>query len=455
MPSRKDKIIVIGAGLVGSLLALLLRQQNFHVEVYEKRSDPRKARNSKGRSINLALSHRGIRSLKLAGIYGQIEPLAIPMKGRMMHNVDGSLSFQPYGKEGQYIYSVSRTVLNQTLIQAGENEGVAFFFNQKCEYVNWKQNQLTFEGGTVVSGELIIGSDGAFSTIRRQLQMTDRFNYSQHFIEHGYKELTMESTNGDFGLEPNYLHIWPREHFMLIALPNLDKTFTCTLFFPFEGSPSFGSLTTDEKITHFFECTFPDVMPLIPNLRTQYKQNPVSSLVTVSCTPWHKNRILLIGDSAHAIVPFYGQGMNSGFEDVRIFTELAASMDFDWDKIIPQFSAIRKKDVDAISKLALHNFIEMRDHVGNPAFLKRKKLEAELQAIYPKDWIPLYSMVTFSDIPYSEAWKLGQIQNRVMDEFLTNENNYDKKEIITRYNTLKKTIKNTTYNPFQDLFFQI
>ncbi|WP_436517922.1 FAD-dependent oxidoreductase [Ekhidna sp. To15] len=435
----KDKISIVGAGLVGSLLAVILKQKGFHVQVFEKRKDPRTSGVSEGRSINLALSDRGIRPLKLAGVYEKIEPYLIPMNGRMMHDQAGELTFQSYGKEGQFINSVSRGQLNKLLIESAEQAGVEVFFDHKCSDIQFDTNTIFFENGKQIESNLIVGTDGAFSAIRKKLQFTDRFNFSQHYIEHGYKELEIKPKEGGFRLEPNYLHIWPRGNFMLIALPNADKTFTCTLFFPFEGSPSFAALTTKEEVDAFFKEYFSDAQELIPDLSDQFFKNPTSSLVTTKCEPWHKQRSILLGDAAHAIVPFYGQGMNSGFEDVRLFVEMAEEMSWEWDKILPAYSSTRKKNADAISELALHNFIEMRDHVADPDFLRRKELESKIQERYPAEWIPLYSMVTFSDIPYSEALRLGKLQKKVMDEVLkleTSEVNYEK--IIDRFNALKK-----------------
>ena len=434
----KDKISIVGAGLVGSLVAVVLKQKGFDVQIFEKRKDPRKSEVAEGRSINLALSRRGILPLKMAGVYETIEPFLIPMKGRMMHDEAGELTFQPYGKEGQFINSVSRAQLNELLIESAEKIGVDVHFDHKCTSVDFERNTLTFHKGKTIQSDLIIGTDGAFSAIRKKLQFTDRFNFSQHYIEHGYKELSIEPKDGKFLLEPNYLHIWPRGNFMLIALPNNDKTFTCTLFFPFEGSPSFAELETKDQVNDFFDTYFKDAKDLIPDLADQFFNNPTSSLVTTKCEPWHKSRTILLGDAAHAIVPFYGQGMNSGFEDVRLFVEMAEEMNWEWEKVLPQYSSFRKKDADAISELALHNFIEMRDHVGDPNFLKRKKLEAQIQEQYPKEWIPLYSMVTFSDMPYSQALRLGKIQKKVMDEFLDQTAEIDFHAIIDRFNTLKQ-----------------
>ena len=420
--SQNKKIVVVGAGLVGSLLATMLVKKGFAVDVFEKRPDPRTSSAYAGKSINLALSHRGIRALKMAGVYEQIAPQLIPMNGRKLHDVDGNLGFQPYGKEGQYINSVSRGDLNLCLINEAEKYGVNVHFDHVCQDVDYDRSVLTFDhqGTTVeVSGEVIFGTDGAFSAIRSAFQKTDRFNYSQYYIEHGYKELHMPPKDGDFAMEPNFLHIWPRGKYMLIALPNPDKTFTCTLFFPFEGSPSFSELTTPDKVEAFLKKDFPDVVDLIPDYQEQFNTNPTSSLVTVKCYPWLKNRTFIIGDACHAIVPFYGQGMNAGFEDCRLLMEMAEEAGFDWDKVLPAFQSMRKKDADAIADLALKNFVEMRDWVGDEKFLLRKKIEAKLHEAYPDKWIPQYTMVTFSDIPYSEAQSRGNKQDRIMEELLS------------------------------------
>lgn len=435
---KKDKLLIVGAGLVGSLLATLLAKKGFSVQVFEKRADPRKNTQHAGRSINLALSHRGIQALKKADVFSKIAPLLIPMSGRKMHDEQGNLTYQPYGKEGQHINSVSRNELNKTLINAAESHGVAFFFEHTCEHIDLQSNELNFQHGNETvpaSADFIFGTDGAFSVVRSAMQRLDRFNFSQHYIEHGYKELHMPPKNGDFAMEPNYLHIWPRGKFMLIALPNPDKTFTCTLFLSFEGATSFASLQTDAAITGFFEQHFPDILPHFPDLVSQFKQNPTSSLVTVRCSPWVHRHALILGDAAHAIVPFYGQGMNAGFEDCRLLMEMAEEHEFDWSKILPLFANNRKKDADAIADLALKNFVEMRDWVGDETFLIRKQIEAKLHEAFPSQWVPQYTMVTFTDTPYSEAWEKGKNQDRVMNEVLnqlddTALENLDLSEII-------------------------
>jgi kynurenine 3-monooxygenase len=421
------KIGIVGAGLVGSLMGIYLAKRGYTVNVFEGRPDMRAANLAGGRSINLALSNRGWLPLKEVGLEATVEKMVIPMRGRMMHDQEGLLTFQPYGREGQAINSISRGGLNEVLINEAEKNSVKFYFGHKCVGTNFEESILFFEKDGKrgkYQADLIIGADGAFSVVRRLMQRTDRFNYSQHYIEHGYKELSIPAAlNGGFQIEKNALHIWPRGKFMLIALPNQDASFTCTLFFPFEGETSFASLDTDEKIKLFFETTFPDAVELMPSLMKDYHRNPTSSLVTVKSYPWVKNRTLIIGDASHAIVPFYGQGMNSGFEDCRVLNQMLDDYDDNWDKLLPAYQKLRKPDADAISNLALQNFIEMRDLVADDKFLLRKQIEAKLSDLYPQKWIPLYSMVTFKEqMRYSEALEMGKKQKAIMDKVMAQNN---------------------------------
>ena len=434
-------ITIVGAGLVGSLLSIYLAKRGYTVSIYERRPDLRKNRISAGRSINLALSDRGWRGLEGVGIGDEIREVAIAMKGRMIHALDGKLSFQPYGKEGQAIYSVSRGGLNCVLMDLAEKQGVQLFYNERCTNIDIKTATAHFENDTTqkkssVTASRIFSTDGAFSAGRLQLQLsTDKFNYSQNYLEHGYKELTIPATaNGDYILEPNALHIWPRGHFMLIALPNMDKTFTCTLFFPFEGEPSFASLDTKEKVSSFFKKTFPDIHSLMPTLEEDFFSNPSPSLVTVKCFPWsNEEKFLLVGDAAHAIVPFFGQGMNCGFEDCVVLNQLMDEHNNDWQKIFTEFESSRKPDTDAIADLAVANFIEMRDKTADPKFLLQKKIEARFSEKYPQKWTPLYSMVTYSPhIRYSEALKEGMKQEAIMQKIMSLpgiEKNWDSEEV--------------------------
>jgi kynurenine 3-monooxygenase len=421
-----SKITIIGAGLVGSLLSIYLAKRGYLVSVYEKRPDLRKNRISAGKSINLALSDRGWRGLEGVGIADEIRKVALPMKGRMIHSLDEKINLQPYGKEGQAIYSVSRGGLNCVLMDLAEKHGATFFYNERCSNIDLNSSTSFFENtetknNSIVKSETIFGTDGAFSAARLQLQLSiDKFNYSQQYLEHGYKELVIPATpSGDFAMEPNALHIWPRGQFMLIALPNLDKSFTCTLFFPFEGEKSFAALDTGEKMLDFFKKTFPDAVPLMSTLAHDYFAYPAASLVTVKCAPWsYEDKLLLLGDAAHAIVPFFGQGMNCGFEDCVVLEKLMNESS-EWKKIFSDFEKERKKNSDAIAELAVQNFVEMRDLVTHPDFVLRKKIEAYLNEHYPEKWKPLYSMVTFSDIPYSVAMNEGRRQDRVMQKVMS------------------------------------
>ena len=418
----KGKISILGAGLVGSLLSILLKKRGYDVTLFERRSDLRKAGGIGGRSINLALSHRGLKALDLAGIKETIQESCIPMPGRMIHDLEGNLDFQPYGKEGQFINSVSRGGLNELLMNEAEKLGVTIKFDHRCVDVDFVNATASFDNGAAVSADFLIGADGAFSALRSAMQKTDRFNYAQQYISAGYKELTMPpNAEGDFALDPGALHIWPRGEYMLIALPNLDKSFTCTLFFPFEGPISFEQLKTETDVTEFFNEKFADAVSHLPRLEKEFFKNPTSSLITVRCSPWVKGNTALIGDAAHAIVPFYGQGMNSGFEDCYVFDQLLEKHGAINASMLQEYETLRIPDGNAIADLALYNFIEMRDKVADEKFILQKKIEKRLNQQFPDQWTPLYSMVTFSDFRYSEAWALGQKQQAIMDEVLQQE----------------------------------
>ena len=423
----KEKISIIGAGLVGSLLSIYLSRKNkYDINIYEGRNDMRKQVVGAGRSINLALSDRGIKALEEVGIMNEIREICIPMHGRQIHLKDGSINYQPYGEEGQYINSVSRGELNKKLMDLAEQENVKIHFNKKCAHIDWSKNHMTFKDSKkiheIVEGGLIFGSDGAFSAARLNYQLQhDRFEYHQTYIDYGYKELTIPpDADGSFQMEKNALHIWPRGNYMLIALPNMDGSFTCTLFFPFDGEVSFSSLNTGEKFQDFFAEEFKDAAGLMPNLQQEYLENPTASLVTIKCYPWvSEDKFALIGDAAHALVPFFGQGMNCGFEDCSVLNDVWEKHEGNWSEILPKYQALRKPDADAISDLALANFIEMRDKVADEKFIAQKKIEAAFANAYPDKWIPAYSMVTFRpDIRYSEALSKGKIQQQIMDRVM-------------------------------------
>ncbi|HUC81083.1 MAG TPA: NAD(P)/FAD-dependent oxidoreductase [Flavisolibacter sp.] len=426
---------IIGAGLVGSLLSIYLAKKGYAISVHERRGDMRNEEVEAGRSINLALSDRGIQALKEVGIADEVLNIGIPMHGRYIHNLDGSHAFQPYGKEGQYINSVSRRELNCKLMDLAEAHGVKLQFNQKLDHINFKKNELSFKTEQqpqtpnakhqTVPYKLLFGADGAYSAARlSHMLQHNLFEYHQTYIDCGYKELSIPAgENGRFLLEKNALHIWPRKEYMLIALPNLDGSFTGTLFFPFKGDMSFEKLTTEETVLSFFQQTFPDIVALVPDLVKQFFSHPTSSLVTVKCFPWIRDdKFCLIGDAAHAIVPFFGQGMNAGFEDCSVLNQLMEKHSENWTEILDEFQTLRKPDADAIADLAVNNFTEMRAKTADPKFLLQKKIEAQLHEFYPDKWIPAYSQVTFSPhIRYSEALQNSQRQEEIMQEIMQKE----------------------------------
>ncbi|MBI1222049.1 MAG: NAD(P)-binding protein [Bacteroidetes bacterium] len=420
-----NKITLIGGGLSGSLMAVYLAKRGFEVNVYERRPDMRSNRISAGRSINLALSVRGLRALEKVGLDKEILKEAIPMYGRTLHPVEGELAYQPYGKEGQAIYSVSRGLLNIQLLElADEYPNIHLHFDHKCVDVNLETASATFvnaQGVEVqVEGDRIIGTDGAFAATRGRMQISDRFNYSQSYLNHGYKELLIPpGANGQHLMHKESLHIWPRGHYMMIALPNPPGDFTCTLFFPFEGEESFASLQTEEQVEKFFKKRFPDAVPLMPTLLEDYFSNPTSSLVTVKCYPWVKDdKLALMGDAAHAIVPFFGQGMNCAFEDCVVMDECIEKHGNDWGAAFAEYQDLRKVNADAIADLAVQNFVEMRDRVGDRQFLHMKEVEHELCEMYPESYMSQYEMVTFSNIPYADALAMGSVNETILNRII-------------------------------------
>jgi kynurenine 3-monooxygenase len=421
-------VTIVGAGLVGSLLSIYLAKKGYKIDLFERRPDIRKAGMMGGRSINLALSDRGWRGLEGVGIAEEIRAIAIPMYGRYIHNRDGSSAYQPYGTKEQAIYSVSRADINMKLMDLAEQQAnVKIHFDERCAHIDRAQLKASFEHNqtkklTEQKADLLFGADGAFAASRLNMQLqSDRFEYNQHYIDAAYKELIIPpGKDGEFLLEKNALHIWPRKSFMMIALPNPDGNFTCTLFMPYEGEKSFANLKTKEQVKAFFDAEFPDAVPLMPTLLDDFQNNPVSSLITVKCFPWtFDERIALIGDAAHAIVPFYGQGMNCGFEDCVVLNELIEKHKEDWPAILREYELLRKPDGDAIADLAIANFTEMRDKTADPKFLLQKKIEAKFATKYPSKWIPLYTMVTYSPhIRYSTALREGERQQAIMDKVM-------------------------------------
>lgn len=432
-------VTIVGAGLVGSLWAAYCAKRGYNVEVFERRPDVRKTGGYGGKSINLALSDRGWKALEGVGLGAEIRKMAIPMHKRIMHAVDGTITEQAYGKEGQAIYSVSRGGLNERLMDLAEqSDKVKITFDSKCTGVDFNTGTTTFDHKgehKSVESDVVFGTDGAFSAVRAAMQKTSRFNYSQEYIDHGYKELNIPpNEDGSHRLETEALHIWPRGGYMLIALPNLDGSFTCTLFFPYEGKDSFESLDTTEKATAFFKETFADAYDLMPTFEQDWEENPTAPLVIIRCAPWTKNgKVALMGDASHAIVPFYGQGMNSGFEDCTILNQLLEEMgDSDMKSVLEAYQTERTPNGNAIADLAMRNFVEMRDLTANPRFLLRKKIEAKISKKHPEKWLPLYSMVTFSHIPYHKALAIGQKQDDIMEAIMDRpdiKENWDSQEV--------------------------
>ena len=436
----EKKVIIVGAGLVGSLWAVYMAKAGYKVKIYERRSDIRKAEISAGKSINLALSSRGWKALENAGVDQEIRKIAIPMSGRIMHDLDGKLTYQSYGKEDEAIYSVSRGHLNAIMMDIAENKGNAdIHYHHQCLDADLENGKITLKNlltNEVIedNADLVFAADGAFSAVRyNAMQKLDRFNYSQFFIEDGYKELLLPAdSNGNYQIDKNALHIWPRGRFMLIALPNEDGSFTCTLFMPYDNHKyAFNDLDSDEKIDRFFKEVFPDFYDLMPNLIENWHQHPLSSLSIVRCHPWTAGKFALMGDSAHATVPFYGQGMNAGFEDCSVMWDIYSEHQ-DWNKTFEVYSKQRKPDGDALQDLSLDNYYVMSADVADEQFLLQKKIEAKLHEKHPDKWMPLYSQVTFSHIPYSKAYAQGKKQDAIMKEVLKDpdiENNWDSVEI--------------------------
>ena len=450
---KKDKILIIGAGLCGSLLALRLAQRGYKVEVYESRPDLRKVDISAGRSINLALSDRGLKALRLCGVEEKAREICIPMYGRLMHDKEGNTFASNYsGREGEFINSISRGDLNAILLdEAEKHENVNIHFNKKCKRVDIENTIAHFKDYKTkeefsVDATVIFGADGAGSSLRKSY-ISERkflFSYSQNYLNHGYKELEIPAdTNGNHQISKGHLHIWPRGDFMLIALPNMDGSFTVTLFLSYdEGEYNFNNLTSEEKITQFFEQEFPDALALIPNIKEEFTNNPTGALGTVKCSPWsYQNKTLLMGDAAHAIVPFYGQGMNASFEDVFVFDEVLCHFErsreiFNWESVFKAYQKARKKDTDAIADLAIDNFYEMRDHVANPLFKEKRKIEMDLEKTFPTQYSSKYSLVTFNEnMGYNEAMNRGRAQDKALLNLIADD------EVHTHLNMSKDELK--------------
>jgi len=424
--NKKEKILIVGAGLCGSMLALRMAQRGYQVVVYESRSDLRKSDISAGRSINLALSNRGLKALRMAGIEEKARELCIPMKGRLMHDVASNTFESNYsGRQGEFINSISRGDLNGLLLTEAEKySNVKIHFNTRCLEIDIETKiasfqSFDFEKQFTVQADVIFGTDGAGSSLRKSYEKQfPEFSVTQDFLTHGYKELEIPADiNGNHIISKEHLHIWPRGDYMLIALPNMDGSFTVTLFLSYsEGLYNFDNLVTEEKIIEFFKKDFPDALSLIPDVLKEFENNPTGKLGTIKCYPWsYKGNTLLLGDSSHAIVPFYGQGMNASFEDVYVFDNVLNQFEGDWLTVYSEFQKQRKIDTDAIADLAIDNYYEMRDHVANPLFKEKRIVEMNLEKYFPTEYFSKYSLVTFNEyIGYHEAMTKGRAQDKVL-----------------------------------------
>jgi kynurenine 3-monooxygenase len=427
------KFVLIGSGLAGGLLGAYLGRRGYDVDLYERRADPREGNIVGGRSINLALSTRGIHALDQLGIANEVLKHAIPMRGRMIHPATAGRApiFVPYDVDPKKcINSIGRAALNTTVIEAAQRyPNVRVHFNHKCTgidldsatahlAVSGVQAAVSAANPQVTArGDAVIGVDGAFSAVRQSMQKKiENFNYDESYLAHGYKELTIPpGPDGSWQMEKEALHIWPRKSFMMIALPNPDGSFTCTLFWEFEGPRSFATTKSDNDVRRFFDEEFPDAVPLMPTLLDDFRQNPTGSLVTVRCAPWsYKDKVALVGDAAHAVVPFYGQGMNAAFEDCVVLDECLAQFPDNRERAFGEYFSRRKENADALADLAVQNFIEMRDKTASRAFRAKKKLDHLLEAVLPGIYLPLYTMVTFTRIPYATAARRARVQDRIV-----------------------------------------
>ena len=420
----KQRFTLIGSGLAGGLLGAYLGRRGYDVDLYERRADPREGNIVGGRSINLAVSTRGIHALEQLGIADEALRHAIPMRGRMIHDKSGDLHFAQYDVDpNKHINSIGRAALNTTVIEAAQRyPNVRVHFNHRCTEVDLDEataHLLNTETNTTsaVRTDAVIGVDGAFSAVRQSMQRKiDNFQYDESYLAHGYKELTIPpAADGSWRMDKNALHIWPHKSFMMIALPNPDGSFTCTLFWEFEGPRSFATTKTDDEVRDFFWEEFPDAVPLMPTLLNDFRQNPTGSLVTIRCAPWYyKDKVALVGDAAHAVVPFYGQGMNAAFEDCVVLDECLAKFPNNRERAFAEYFSRRKENADALADLALENFIEMRDKTASKTFRTKKKLDHFLEAALPGIYLPLYTMVTFTRIPYAEAARRGRRQDCIV-----------------------------------------
>jgi kynurenine 3-monooxygenase len=423
-------MVVIGSGLVGTVLATFLARQGHEVQVYDRVADPRAADLSSGRSINLTLCDRGFAVLDSIGVGNAVREVAVPVMGRLIHDIKGDLTFQPYGNKGEAIHSIARTDLNKVLLDfASRNYEIGFAFNQKCRDIDFATPSIQLENirsgrHTSDTGKVIFGCDGAYSVVRSKMQRKMRLNFSQQYWNQGYKELrAFASSRRDWTSEQNVIHIWPRKDYMLIGFPNIDGSITCSLHLPFSGPLSFESLMTAEDVRELFRHSFPDVIPHMPDLIDDFLTHPANPMITIKCSPWsYTDRVVLIGDAAHSIYPSYGQGANAGFEDCATLSECMQTYREDWKTVLSEFERRRRPNTNAIADLCVEHFKELRDLVGSPEFLLRKEIERKINQTYPDKYKDLYSMITFTCMPYVEAMRIDREQRTILDQLMAVDN---------------------------------
>ena len=421
-----ERICVVGAGLVGSLVSSYLAREGYDVHLFDRQVDPRRGRRTSGRSINLTICERGFAALDRVGAGDRVREISVPCYGRYIHSVDGTVEYQPYGNRREAIHSVARNELNDVLVDlALAQPGIHVHFEEKCLEVDLGTPEVIFQSlrtdeVTRFRADRLFGADGANSRVRAAMQLVPGFRQRQEFFEQAYKEISVPSTAaGDWALPADAIHIWPRRHYMLIGFPNRDRTFTFALHMPFEGEPSFASIRTPESLLELFRRSFPDALPYVPNLVEDYFGRPESKMITVRCAPWlYEDKVALIGDAAHAIVPSYGQGANCGFEDCSVLYDCLKGAEGDWGRALRDYEASRKPNADAIADLALEHFHELRDFVGSSEFLLRKELERWVNELYPDRYAPLYSLISFTNVPYAEAMRQDREQRTLVDRLL-------------------------------------
>ena len=437
-----ERIIIAGAGLVGSLLAVSLSKKGYRVDVYDRNPDPRDANSDAraGKAFNLTLCDRGFKALDEVGVGNLIRSISVPAYGRFVHNEQGELAYQPYGNNSEALYSILRSDMSRAMVEfAAAQPNVEFHFHEKCVGLGLSPLEVEFKNMRTGAQRreqayLLFGADGAFSGVRTHLQRFHRVSYAQEFLDQGYKELNVPaSATAEWVSEKNVLHMWPRGRYMLLGFPNNDGSFTCSLHMPFEGSVSFASLQTESDVLDFFNGKFPDVVEHIPNLVEEFNRCPPNPMVTVRCSPWTlQGKVALIGDAAHVLYPYYGQGANAGFEDCAVLMECLEKFGDDWKTVFSEYERLRKPNMDAISELVVEHYVEIRDLLGDPKFLLRKALERKMNQLFPDRYLPLYSMIAFTTMPYVEALRIEREQRSMIDYLMNTpdiDHNWDSREV--------------------------